>query len=566
MGPIVHRLSGLFAALMLVSQPAAAELDEGAYLAGRQAAAQSDFQAAASYFTQGLLSDPGNALLLDSALSAYLSLGQFERAVPLAENMTERGFTGQISHLVQMADAAAREDWTAIFSHLENGRMVSPLVDGLMQSWAALGQGRTDQALASFDEVAEGQGMRRFGLYHKALALAVLGDYPAAEATFAEGLSTGGIVNGRAALAHAQVLSQMGRNTDAEQLLAATFGATQAPEVLDAQARLATGETLEFDIVTTPREGVAEAVFMVSRLVVGEMPDQYALMLVRVALHLHPEHIDAMILAAELLEDLGRYDLANDTYAAVPADEPAYLAAELGRITVLQRDDRADAAIEAATALARSYPDHPIVHSKLGDVLRIERELEDARRAYSHALDILPEDANGAPRLHYVRAITSFYLDDWPAAEEDFRASLALQPDNANVLNFLGYSLVERGEKLEEALDMIERAVAQQPDNGAIVDSLGWALYKLGRFDDAVGYMERAASLEPVDPVINDHLGDVYWSVGRQIEAQFQWHRALSFDPEDDLAERIRRKLEVGLDQVLADEGAEPIDLANDTR
>jgi hypothetical protein len=71
--------------------------------------------------------------------------------------------------------------------------------------------------------------------------------------------------------------------------------------------------------------------------------------------------------------------------------------------------------------------------------------------------------------------------------------------------------------------------------------------------------MERASILEPVDPIVTDHLGDVYWAVGRRLEAEFQWHRALSFDPKPDLADRIRRKLEAGLDAVLAEEGARPL-------
>jgi hypothetical protein len=75
--------------------------------------------------------------------------------------------------------------------------------------------------------------------------------------------------------------------------------------------------------------------------------------------------------------------------------------------------------------------------------------------------------------------------------------------------------------------------------------------------------MERAAELMPVDSIVNDHLGDVYWAVGRHTEARFQWHRALSFDPEEAEAERIRRKLEVGLDVVLQESGEPPLDVAS---
>lgn len=106
---------------------------------------------------------------------------------------------------------------------------------------------------------------------------------------------------------------------------------------------------------------------------------------------------------------------------------------------------------------------------------------------------------------------------------------------------------------------MIKRAVAREPGSGYIIDSLAWAYFRLGRYEEAVEPMERASVLEPVDPIVTDHLGDVYWAVGRKLEARFQWHRALSFDPEEKEAKRIRRKLEVGLDTVLAEEGAKPL-------
>ena len=139
------------------------------------------------------------------------------------------------------------------------------------------------------------------------------------------------------------------------------------------------------------------------------------------------------------------------------------------------------------------------------------------------------------------------------------REALRLNPDQPQVLNYLGYSFVDRGENLDEALGMIERAVAAEPGSGYIIDSLAWAYYRLGRYADAVAPMEQASLLEPVDPIVTDHLGDVYWAVGRTREAEFQWHRALSYGPLEKDAVRIRAKLEKGLDAVLAEEGAAPI-------
>ena len=138
--------------------------------------------------------------------------------------------------------------------------------------------------------------------------------------------------------------------------------------------------------------------------------------------------------------------------------------------------------------------------------------------------------------------------------ESDFRAALKLSPNQPDVLNFLGYSLVEQREKLPEALQMIKMAVSEKPKSGYIIDSLGWIYYRLAKYQEAVGPLERAVELLPVDPIVNDHLGDVYWKVGRQREAKFQWKRSLSFFPNEVDAKRIRQKLKLGLDVVLETE------------
>jgi len=290
----------------------------------------------------------------------------------------------------------------------------------------------------------------------------------------------------------------------------------------------------------------------------------------RTAEYLRDDHIDALLLSAGLLEQMEQFELATKTYARVAADDPAYHAAELGRAEALRRADKPDAAIEVLQALTKSHGDLPIVHSSLGDALRSQEDYEGAVASYDAALALYDGAAERTQWfIYYARGISHERLSDWPKAEADFRKALELNPDQPQVLNYLGYSLVEKQVKLDEALDMIERAVAARPDSGYIVDSLGWVLFRLGRYEEAVGHMERATELMPIDPIVNDHLGDVYWSVGRHLEARFQWKRALSFVDYGDASQeadpvRIRRKLEVGLDQVLQEEGAPPLRVADD--
>ena len=551
-------------AALCLPQIGHAQSDPGAYLAARQAAISSDYEAAARYYTQTLVSDPKNPALLENGLAAFVSLGQIDRAVAIATVIRDTGLQSQIAHLVLAAKAAKDGEWSAIFDALEADQTISPLVDGLAQSWAAIGQGKMAQALASFDEVIEGEGMRPYGLYHKALAFAVVGDFESADAILGTP-TTGFGYSARSALAHAQILSQLDRNEDALAVLSAVFGETLDPGIAAIRTQLTAGDSVPFDVIEGPAQGMGEIAFSVAAALSGETPDGLTLQYARIAEYLNPNNTAAILLSASLLENLDQYALANATFAKVGRDDPAFHQAELGRIDALRAAGKIEAAAEVAESLAKSHADLPFVHTKLGDVLAAQDRWDEANTAYTTALDIYSDDDPSRWIVLYTRAISFFNLDQWPEAEADFRAALVLRPDQPQVLNYLGYSLVERGEKLDEALGMIETAVAAEPDNGAIVDSLGWVYFQLGRYEDAVKPMERAASLEAVDPIVNDHLGDVYWAVGRDIEATFQWNRALSFDPDEDLADRIRRKLEIGLDAVLIEEGEAPLRVADDS-
>ncbi|MBS1302096.1 tetratricopeptide repeat protein [Loktanella sp. SALINAS62] len=562
---MIKRISvtALLAGLLSLPAPVLAQTDPGAYLAARSAASFRDYAPAATYFEQALQEDPENPALLESAAISYVALGDIDRAAVFARRIQDAGLDSQIGSAVRATIAGKTGDWAALLS-VDEPLAISPLFDELARAWAMVGQGNMTDALSAFDAVANTEGMRSYGLLHKAYALATVGDYEGAVAILADPGDGTTAFSPRAAIAHAQILSQLDRNEDALAVVADVFGETLDPGIVAMRSQLTAGESLPYDIVTNAVEGLGEVAFMIGSLLAGEAQDDYILQYARMAQYLAPDSVDATLLTAALLQDMQRYDLANEAFARVPATDPAYPSAELGRIDSLRLLGRDDAAIEVAQALARSHPDLPYVQSRLADVLRDDGQLAEAKAAYTTAIDLYPETDPNLWIIYYSRAIVSYDMDDWPAAESDFRKALELEPNRPEVLNYLGYSLVERGEKLDEALDMIERAVAGRPDSGAIIDSLGWVYYTLGRYREAVEPLEAAAALEATDPIVNDHLGDAYWAVGRQREARFQWQRALSFEPEPDLADRIRAKLELGLDAVRDAEGKPPIVLATE--
>ena len=554
----------LAAVALAAAAPASAQISSGAYLAARQAGFENDFRAAADYFSDALRRDRDNTQLLDKALTALVSLGEVDRGEALARRLREAGIDNQITNLTLYAAQVERGEWEGVLADLDVPHKVGPLYDGLLRAWALVGAGRMQGALEAFDKVAENSATASFGLYHKALALASAGDFEGAAEVFASPGAEGLASTRRGLLAKVQILSQLDRDDEAAALIEDALGGETDRALSGLLVPLAAAQTLPFDIVQSPTDGAAELHYTIATAVSGEAADAYTLLYSRLVGYLRPDHVDGLLLTANLLERLGRYELATETYDKVPRDHPAFYIAEMGRAQALHVSEREDAAIEVLTQLGRTESDLPVVHVALGDLLRGLERFPEATEAYDRAVNLIEEPDPSHWSLYFSRGITLERSDRWEEAEADFRRALDLQPDQPQVLNYLGYSYVEKGENMDEALDMIERAVAIRPNSGYIVDSLAWALYKLGRYDEAIGPMERAVELEAVDPIINDHLGDVLWAVGRTREAEFQWRRALSFDPEPEDAERIRRKLKVGLDAVLAEEGADAPDLAND--
>ncbi|HET9069698.1 MAG TPA: tetratricopeptide repeat protein, partial [Amaricoccus sp.] len=518
----------LAAALAAPAIPAGATSLSGAYLAATQADIRDDYAEAALYYDQVLALDPENAGILTNALVARVALGDFAAAGPLADRLEAADPNNQVATLVRLGTTLAAGEFTATQAILDKtGETLNPLLGTLLAGWVDVGLEDFDGARTTFDGMSGSDALVAYGQYHKALALAFAGDFVGAEAIMAGGEEGALHLNRSSIVAHAEILAQIGREDEAVQVIdvALAGGVPDAP-LLDLRARLASGEEVPFDVVTRARDGAAEAFLTLADALNTSDSQRVALLHARIAAHIRPDLVEAHLLAAELLEDEGQHALATEALASVPESSPWYVTAQIRRANTQNAAGDADAGIATLTALAAGHPEQIEVQSALGDALRMAERYPEAVAAYDAAVALA-----GAPMpvpwpLYYTRGIANERAGNWPAAEGDFREALALEPDQPLVLNYLGYSLVEKHEKLDEALGMIEKASKAEPEDGYITDSLGWVFYRLGRYDEAVKPMLRAVELTPDDPVINDHLGDVLWMVGRKREAEFQWRRA----------------------------------------
>ncbi len=566
----VRRISRLLTAVGLASflqipavaaqsSPAIPSGLAGAFLAGSVAVTSSDFSQIAQYYDRALRADPANQGFRELAMQGHLLSGNFERAAELAGLARADGALSQVAAVILQADEARGGDFDAVLTALDEGQQTGPLTDAMARAWSELGQGSMSDALESFERVlSERSELAPFALYQKALALALVGDLERAAEILSGEMQGPVSLSRRGVVAHISILSQLGRNDDALVLAEQVFGSTPDDDIAQMVLQLEAGQAVPFTTITSAQDGMAETYFTLASALVGDRNDWLPMVYGRLALALRPDHADAILLTAQLMERANQFALADAIYASMPDDHPQHLAARLGRANALYQSGENEAAIAQLQDLTVERPDSVLVFNALADMLRREERYAEAVEAYASAVALIDEIEERHWVLLYTQAIALERLGDWDAAEPVFRQVLEFVPDEPQVLNYLGYSLIEQRRNLDEALDMIERAVEGEPDSGYITDSLGWAYYRLGRYEEAVPVMERAVELLPRDPILNDHLGDVYYAVGRYREARFQWRRALSFGPHADLdMDLVRRKLEIGKDAALAEVEAE---------
>ena len=320
----------------------------------------------------------------------------------------------------------------------------------------------------------------------------------------------------------------------------------QAMAVEASLARMRHGED-PAPVIGTPSDGMAEALYQLATIFQQEGASDLGLIYVRLALYLKPERSFARVLLADLLGDRGQHEAALAVYEATDPGTPAGWNARLRAVGSLSELERDDEALELLAAMAAEQPERSEPLIELGDLHRSQKRFEEAVRAYDDALARTPEALGDDWTFLYRRGIALERSSHWQRAEDDLLRAIDLNPDHAHLLNYLGYSWIDRGENLERGEAMIRRAIELLPNDGYLIDSLGWAYFRTGRFEEAVDTLEKAVELRPEDAVINDHLGDAYWVVGRRNEAYFQWRRALRTAEDSELVLAIEEKLADGL-------------------
>jgi tetratricopeptide (TPR) repeat protein len=525
--------------------PATAQIDthrdlpssHSAYLIALVAQDQHDYADSLAFYQAALAQDPSNGDIASHLFVLAIINGKLDIAAKLTGPLLRANPGAPLVNLtatVEFAKAGQWDDARAAADRLPR-QEVYKVTGALARAWLA-----TDRPAGAEPGLKELETVRGFGelaALHRALVLDQAGDRPAAEAAYRAALGEGAPV--RVVQLVANFLQREGKPDEAAALYPRYLGASEA----ELGFPPATG--VPAPLVPDTTTGFAEALFDLGNLMNGADAPNLALLYARFALELRPGFPEAEIVLAQALEGVQRPDLAREAYASIDPATTLGWTARL-RIAALkqQADDGAGARADLE-ALAAQHPDRPEPLVELGNSLSTDKQYAQAVKAYDQAFTRVKDpDTASWWGLYYARGTAYERMSQWPKAESDLRKALALQPNQPAVMNYLGYSMVDRGDRLPEALKLIKGAVSQRPDDGFIVDSLGWAYYRLGDYKNAETTLEHAVELKPADPEINAHLGDAYWQGGRRDEARLQWQRALGLNPEPDLAKAIEAKLD----------------------
>ena len=520
----------------------------GSYLAARHASAERDESAAATYFLDVLKLDPHNSELLSRAFLSELSDGDIDAASKLADRLLAIDHSDRISRLVvgirelkKKHYALARED----FAQSVRGP-VTDLTATLLSAWALAGQGDTHAAIDTMDKLSGPDWYGIFKDLHAGLILDLAQDNKAAGKRYASAYKADPTAL-RTVQAYGRWLSRNASKSDALKVYADFAKELPSHPLIDEEMkRIGDGEKLP-PLVDTPQAGAAEALYGLGASIGRRGGEDLALIYLQLALYLQPNHAMALLSLGDLYEDLKKPDLAIKAYERVPASSPLSRNAQIQMAVDLDTLGRTDESKKLLDKVVADHPKDTQAIIELGNVERGHKDFADCAKTYGKAIDTLqnPDKSNWV--TFYFRGICYERSHQWPLAEADMKKALELYPDQPLVLNYLGYSWVDKGVHLDQGMDMIRKAVEQRPDDGYIVDSLGWAYFRTGNYDEAVKNLERAVELKPEDPTINDHLGDAYWRVGRTLEAHFQWSQAIDLKPDPEDLPKIEVKLKDGL-------------------
>ena len=294
---------------------------------------------------------------------------------------------------------------------------------------------------------------------------------------------------------------------------------------------------------------VSEFLFLISNLYSSENEFEKSNFYLRLSSYLNPKFVFNLSLVAENLYLNENYKKSKIVLKNFDKDQDFYYWYRSKKeAQIISKTRNKKEALNYIVSKFRKIkdPNNKFIFD-IANFYKNSKEYSQAIKYYSLIINSLNDDSKIKSDLLYRRGASYERLDNYSNADKDLLQSLEINPDDAYVLNYLAYSWLERDYKIDEAIEMLEKAHAAESDDPYIIDSIGWAYYLVNDFTKAEKFLKKAVELMPEDPTVNDHYGDILWTLGRKIQARYFWYTVLEMKNIDQkLIDQIQKKLVEG--------------------
>lgn len=507
------------------------------YLAAKLSEHEGRIADAAFFYDRAETSDPENKSLKEKAFSLQLALGNMEEAIRLSKEMITKKDPAPISYILLGADALKENNLEESKRYFEQAKSISPklLQFHVVQAYIDLETGKNiDEVMAKIKKLPPMEGLTAVRHYHMGRLYEKAGKLDLAQREYEFSLETDA-----GSSFTVMALERLYNKTKQPEKIEHAYNMFLQSSPDNVMLNISHQQFKEGVPYKQPeptlQQDISGLIFELSTLMSAQKLNLAAAQLINTSIMLDEENDFYLFYKGMLEEQSGAYETAIQTYNSIPENKNTRLGGQIRISEIYNNQGKEKEAVKLLEQLQQKY-NQPILTRILAEMYYGQENYAEAIKLYDTILNQeTKEGLKGGKAdfwMYFARGSAYERLKQYDKAEKDLVKSITLQPNNATVLNYLGYMWLERDQHIDEAFKLIGRALVIRPNDAAILDSMGWVLYKKGEYAKAALYLERAAEMLPDDATISMHLGDVYEKLNRLDEAYLNWQRALKLEPE----------------------------------
>ena len=514
----------------------------GAFLSSKIARSSTDIENSAYFAQYSYNRNPDSFALGAIALEALLANGQITEAIPIglkiAKDMPEITLAQYISVINNLNSNANEEVLNTLLKVSPNG--IDNFILPILQTWAAAGSNKELGGLEIMKAQANRGVLDPLYDYHSALIYEFIGDIENAYISYKNIIK-------RSSNANAHVYSKAAiffENNNYPELYKETLIKLEKTDPYSNElftlknSKPYSGK----NAIKTIKSGIAEVFLNSAEILFNEGLDRQALIYAQISSYLSPNSDNTFYLLGRIFRSIDNNKRALTYFKKINQYSLVAHDANISYAETLFDLEGIFSSTEYLENFKNIFPTNINYLKAMAELFYKDDNFKQSIEYYDEIFKKIENIEFKHWPLFYSSGIALERGKNWERAEKQFLIALEFVPNNPQVLNYLGYSWIDKGININQALEMIINAAEQRPDDGYIIDSLGWAYFQIGNYEEAVIHLEKAVSLVS-DSVIIDHLGDALFFSGRKIEAGFQWKRALEFNPSDELIKIINDKI-----------------------